>query len=180
MPVTGQFLYPCVPGERYGMLVVQGETIEVRQEKHRVRRLRMWQCECDCGKQTRASRLDIRSGRTRSCGCRIGEGIGARSTTHGKTDTPEHRVWRHMLGRCFNPTDDAYRNYGARGITVCERWRTFENFLADMGERPTNNHTIERKNNDGNYEPDNCVWLPRPEQNRNRRPYPRWGERLGE
>ena len=87
-----------------------------------------------------------------------------------KMREPEYRCWANMIQRCENPKNKRFDQYGARGITVCERWRnSFESFLADMGKKPTAKHTIERKNNDGNYEPSNCVWATRSEQMRNTR-----------
>lgn len=82
-------------------------------------------------------------------------------------ETPEKSRWRAMKARCFNPNNRKYPRYGARGITVCERWLVFENFLADMGPRPSPRHSIDRINNDGNYEPSNCRWATMPEQMRN-------------
>jgi hypothetical protein len=90
--------------------------------------------------------------------------------THRRTKTAEYVAWRAMLGRCYRTDDISYPNYGGRGITVCDRWRTsFENFLADMGERPSTNHSLDRKESNGNYEPDNCRWATKREQSQNRR-----------
>jgi hypothetical protein len=90
------------------------------------------------------------------------------TATHGRTLTPEYKVWRGVIQRCTNPKCPSWARYGGRGITVCERWREFENFLEDMGERPSGAHMIERTNNDGDYEPSNCEWATRPKQYRNR------------
>jgi hypothetical protein len=85
------------------------------------------------------------------------------------SDTTEYRIWRHMLNRCYREADTDYHRWGGRGITVCDRWRySFEMFFADMGERPSPKHSIDRMNNDGNYEPSNCRWATSSEQCRNR------------
>jgi hypothetical protein len=85
-----------------------------------------------------------------------------------RAPTPEYNAWVHLRDRCTNPNNAAYKNYGGRGIAVCERWNSFETFLADMGPRPMG-YSIERVNNDGNYEPNNCKWIPLREQTKNRR-----------
>jgi hypothetical protein len=87
---------------------------------------------------------------------------------HGLTNTVEHRVWRRIRRRCYSPQFHCYARYGGRGIKVCDRWQDFINFLADMGPRPSSKHTVERINNDGDYEPSNCKWATMAEQNKNR------------
>src|SRR3990167_10813452 len=98
--------------------------------------------------------------RTTSCGCRqkeTGRLIGSRSyPTHNASKTPEYNTWRQLRQRCQNPHNPAWRNYGGRGIMVCERWASFENFIADMGLKPGAEYSIDRVNNDANYEPSNC------------------------
>lgn len=130
-----------------------------------------WACRCDCGTIKTISTCNlIRS--TRSCGCRSKE---PHPITHGMTKTPEHACWAAMLTRCRNPKSTAFRNYGARGIKVCDRWLKFENFFADMGSRPPG-LTLDRKNNNGDYEPGNCYWATVSEQNKNRRPRSEWDQ----
>lgn len=133
-----------------------------------------WVCQCDCGTESvvAASELTRRTRvSTKSCGCFQREKARSRVTTHGRTKTPEYRSWRGMISRCFRETDRAYSDYGGRGITVCERWRnSFEAFYEDMGDKPAGHRiSIERLNNDGNYEPGNCVWATPAKQACNKR-----------
>lgn len=88
---------------------------------------------------------------------------------HGESESPEYKSWEMMIQRCTNPNYSAFRYYGHRGITICERWLDFTNFLSDMGKRPTSKHTLGRKDNDGNYEPNNCEWQTRAQQSQNSR-----------
>ena len=128
------------------------------------RRQALWRCVCDCGKETVPTGDKLRRGTTQSCGCLRNEVTSTRLKKHGCTDTPLYGIWCGMLARCYSRTHHAYRLYGARGITVCERWHTFANFMADMGSRPSPNHSIDRINSRGNYEPGNCRWATRAEQ----------------
>lgn len=151
-------------GQRFGRLVVleEGERTKSGQV--------IWYCMCDCGNERRIPVSSLTSGRTKSCGCRRKDVKAQEVTTHGfSKGNPTYRSWAHMLARCHNPNNKYYHNYGGRGIKVCDRWRySFENFLADMGERP-NGKTIDRKDNDGGYEPGNCRWADWQSQMSNRR-----------
>lgn len=129
-------------------------------------RRRMWSCLCDCGKTVSVISLALMSGKSRSCGCLRIDVI----SKHGKSKSPEFRTWSHMIQRCTNPSNDRYKDYGGRGIKVCDRWMSFEAFSEDMGCRPSINHSIDRINNDGNYEPGNCRWATHSEQQNNKRP----------
>lgn len=131
----------------------------------------LWLCKCDCGNTRVISTGDLNAKKRMSCGCLRNEMVSERRRTHGLSTSSEYKIWERMVSRCHNPDDAAFDRYGARGITVCDRWRTsFETFLADVGTRPSDSHSMDRyPNNDGNYEPANCRWATDTQQGRNKR-----------
>lgn len=153
-------------GQRFGRLVV------ISAAPKSMGRNARWNCLCDCGNRSTPREYNLVAGLTQSCGCTWAtRRLTADTTKHGHArghGTREYRSWCSMMTRCFNKADASYAKYGAAGITVCERWRDFTNFLADMGPRPPGK-TLDRINNLGHYEPDNCRWATFAEQQRNRR-----------
>lgn|SRR3990167_3377603 len=125
-----------------------------------------WLCKCVCGTETIIMGASLRNGTTTSCGCWQRESTSLRTRKHLGKGTPEYNSWRAMRERCNNTTNSHYASYGGRGISYCDRWSEFTNFLIDMGARPIGT-TLERINNDDNYSPDNCIWATNSQQSRN-------------
>lgn len=183
IPGRGGFSMPRkaldITGQRFNRLLV------VKRDQSRPKPP-TWICRCDCGATTSVTTAHLVEQRTQSCGYLKRE----RQVTHGRSKTRVYRIWNGMRERCENPHNKRWADYGGRGITVCERWRTFANFYADMGEPPLD-ASIERIDNNGSYEPGNCRWAGRKEQQRNRRglrlvtyqgetlSLVEWSERLG-
>lgn len=123
------------------------------------RRRAIWRCVCDCGSECEVAGVSLRCGHTKSCGC-LGIETRARGTKyrHGKTRSAVWNAWVQMMNRCYNEKTQRFKNYGGRGIKVCDAWQKFDNFYSDMGDPPSG-HSLERINVNGNYEPGNCVWV---------------------
>jgi hypothetical protein len=172
-PIPPEKRFQDLTGQRFGRLVVLGWAGHSKPNA-------AWVCRCDCGGEKLALSHNLKSLRTRSCGCLNLENLSnSGSADFCARDTkmhPEHKVWGQMIRRCHNPTERRFADYGGRGISVCDRWRYGENgthgfmcFMTDMGSRPSPKHTIDRVNNNLGYSPDNCEWRTRTEQVRNRR-----------
>jgi hypothetical protein len=155
-------------GDKFGRLTVTdvgGFRLRPNGKKRR-----LWRCACSCGHEKTVLQDNLIKGTSTSCGCLHVELLVERCTTHGHAGpTPEYRTWQAMRNRCTNQHCDKFKHYGGRGIRVCERWDSFENFLADMGLRPSDKPTLDRINPDGNYEPGNCRWATWKQQRHNRR-----------
>lgn len=156
--------------QRFGRLLVTENVSTRRNAKGKWRTY--WECICDCGNRLTVLADSLRHGNTKSCGCFRVDNSTSLHMTHGLNRrgkrSREYGIWSKMKGRCLRKTDRAYPKYGGRGITVCERWLTFENFIADMGSAPPD-LTLERIDNEKGYEPDNCKWATRSEQSQNTR-----------
>lgn len=127
-----------------------------------------WECRCICGNIVTVAGVNLRKGHTTSCGCAVKDFIVGVNKTHGCTGTPTYRSWLKMRERCLDESNIGFALYKGKGITVCERWRdSFENFLADMGERPEG-ASLDRIDSSGPYTPDNCRWASATTQSRNR------------
>ena len=150
-------------GQRFGRLLVVNPVGKIKQHLS-------FLCQCDCGVLKIIRGSNLKAEQVRSCGCLGREIQPLRNRKHGMRNTAVYRVWVRMISRCTNPKGDSYKDYGGRGIKVCERWKnSFEMFLADMPPFPGKGWSIERNNVNGDYEPENCKWLPLEEQARNKR-----------
>jgi hypothetical protein len=160
---------PDLTGRRFGRLVVKERAGSDKRGNA------LWLCVCDDGNKKTVLGLDLAKGHTKSCGCLRQEMAVITNTKHGHATggvSPEYVSWRKMIDRCRYPSEMSWKNYGGRGIKICDRWLGedgFKNFLADLGERPPGT-TLGRFGDIGNYEPGNCKWMTSKEQARNRRP----------
>lgn len=148
--------------QRFGQLVAIRPTGEKRWRVH------LWLCLCDCGQEHIAAVNSLRSGLVKSCGCLLRKTAKQQATRHGECGSPTYKSWDSMIQRCTNPNTQSFKNYGAKGILICEEWRDYKNFARDMGSRPTGT-TLDRIDPNGNYEPSNCRWASAITQARNKR-----------
>lgn len=149
-------------GEKFGMLTVVSRHSTAKNGDA------LWLCKCECGGETITRRNALKNGQSKSCGC-LKISLLKQSKTHGLSRDPIYRVWSSMIQRCNNPKSTHFSSYGGRGITVCDRWLDFGNFINDMGNRPSKDYSIDRIDNNSGYRPDNCRWSLREDQMANMR-----------
>jgi len=150
-------------GKKFGRLTVL-------EEDGRANGQIVWRCRCDCGNFASIRGHALRKLTSTSCGCvrrELSRRMGQRTAKHHRSTSTVYWRWKNMLNRCRDPENRYFDRYGGRGISVCDRWQIFENFFADMGDPPPETY-LERRNNDGNYEPSNCYWASRQEQDLNK------------
>lgn len=149
-----------ITGQRFGRLVVLSRAENKGKDV-------TWDCSCDCGNVHNTRGSDLRRGSIKSCGCLRREVSTEKATTHGLSAHPLYTVWASMMARCYNTKNNNYYKYGAKGITVCDDWQDLPVFASDMGDKPEGRYSIDRVDNDGDYEPNNCRWATDFEQSRN-------------
>jgi hypothetical protein len=154
-----------VPGMKFNMLTVL-EHVGYQAG------MKVWKCKCECGNESIVRTSNLTAGHVKSCGCLMTARIKTQMTKHNHAKrgqvSPTYKTWQAMKQRCFNKNSKSYKNYGGRRITICKRWLVFANFLMDMSERPEG-MTIHRIDNDGHYEPGNCLWATRLQQSQDQR-----------
>lgn len=167
-----QEAYEELIGNKFGMLLVVSAAEPIKWNSVN-KPLKAWSCKCDCGSEVVVTERNLVRGIATSCGCKKKKhwsDVGKSRKTHGLSNTKESSAWSHMIGRCYNKNSPQYKNYGGRGICVCDKWKnSFSEFVADVGMAPTKDHSLERINVNVGYEPGNVRWATWKEQQRNRR-----------